>query len=80
MSIFVINSVKITNKSMEISEIVIKLMADKEALEYCIRVSKKGKKSVICESDVRVKKVLTQEEQNFLEDKTEEISDIFRKM
>jgi len=65
---------------MEISEIVIKLMSNKESLDYCISVSKMGKKSVICESDVRVKKVLTQEEQNFLEENTEEISDIFRKM
>ena len=65
---------------MGISEIVIKLMSNKESLDYCISVSKMGKKSVICESDIRVKKVLTQEEQKFLEENTEEISDIFRKM
>jgi hypothetical protein len=65
---------------MKISEIVIKLMSDKDSLDYCVTVSKMGRKSVICESDIRIKKVLTTEEQNFLEENTEEISDIFRKM
>lgn len=65
---------------MKVSEIITKLMSDKEALDYCVGVSKQSKKSVICEADIRIKKVLTVKEQNFLEKNTEEISDIFRKM